>query len=188
MKRALKIIKHVRPHIWTLENPVGLLKGQQFMRKYNKYKHTTCYCKWGKPYKKPTNIWTNVKGLDLPMCNANTPCAHKAKYGRRRAALSSRFRSARRQRHGGYRLGNRVTQFLPQRASYIHTNHTRRHQVGKLWRRPGKSSGGEGLRPPPKECSKHRTLTKVRSADGATHSPPGQQGAPDWLRGVSSCL
>ena len=31
--------------------------------------------------------------------------------------------------------------------------------------RPEKSSGGEGLRPPPKECSKHRTLTKVRSAD-----------------------
>ena len=31
--------------------------------------------------------------------------------------------------------------------------------------RPEKSSGGEGLRPPPKECSKHRALTKVRSAD-----------------------
>ena len=34
-----------------------------------------------------------------------------------------------------------------------------------VWTRPEKSSGGEGLRPPPKECSKHRTLTKVRSAD-----------------------
>ena len=81
VKTALKIIRFVRPDIWTLENPVGLLKYQHFMLKYNKYKHTTCYCKWGKPYKKPTNIWTNVEGLDLPMCNANTPCAHKKMYG-----------------------------------------------------------------------------------------------------------
>ena len=64
--------------------------------------------------------------------------------------------------------------------------------------RPEKSSGGEGLRPPPEECSKHRALTKVRSADfqheveskhlpershGAKYSPPGHQVAPDWLRG-----
>ena len=34
-----------------------------------------------------------------------------------------------------------------------------------VWTRPEKSSGGEGLRPPPRRCSKHRALTKVRSAD-----------------------
>ena len=81
VKRALKIIKHVDPHIWTLENPVGLLKDQPFMRKLDKYMNTTCYCKFGKPFKKPTNIWTNVQNLDLPMCNRETPCPHKAKYG-----------------------------------------------------------------------------------------------------------
>ena len=81
VKRALKIIKHVDPHIWTLENPVGLLKEQPFMRKLDRYMNTTCYCKFGKPFKKPTNIWTNVKYLDLPMCTSQTPCPHKAKHG-----------------------------------------------------------------------------------------------------------
>ena len=81
VKRALTIIKHVRPDIWTLENPVGLLQEQPFMRPLDKYMNTTCYCKFGKPYKKPTNIWSNVQNLDLPMCNRETPCPHKAKFG-----------------------------------------------------------------------------------------------------------
>ena len=81
VKKALKIIKYVRPDIWTLENPVGLLKDQPFMRPFEKYKNTTSYCKWGRAYKKPTNIWSNVGDLDLPMCNSETPCAHKANYG-----------------------------------------------------------------------------------------------------------
>ena len=81
VKRALKIIKYVDPHIFTLENPVGLLKDQPFMRPLDKYINTTCYCKFGKLYKKPTNIWSNVQNLDLPMCNRETPCPHKAKYG-----------------------------------------------------------------------------------------------------------
>ena len=74
-----------------------------------------------------------------------------------------------------------------------HKNVTFRKSAVKLeeksyvWTRPEKSSGGEGLRPPPKECSKHRTMTKVMSADGAKHSPPGHHGAPDWLKGGSSC-
>ena len=81
VKRTLRIIKHVHPTIWTIEDPVGLLKDQTFMRKYDKYKHSTCYCKFGKPYKKPTNIWSNAK-LDLPMCNKDALCEHKRRYGR----------------------------------------------------------------------------------------------------------
>ena len=81
VKRALKIIKHVDPHIFTLENPVGLLKDQPFMRPLDKYINTTCYCRFGMAYKKPTNIWSNVQNLDLPVCNKETPCPHKAKHG-----------------------------------------------------------------------------------------------------------
>ena len=52
-----------------------------------------------------------------------------------------------------------------------HKNVTFRKSIIKLEEklyvrtRPEKSSGGEGLRPPLKRCSKHRALTKVRSAD-----------------------
>lgn len=81
VKTAVKIIKFVRPDIWTLENPVGLLRHQHFMQKFAKYRNTTTYCKWGKPFKKPTDIWSNVKGLNLPQCTSETPCPHKARYG-----------------------------------------------------------------------------------------------------------
>lgn len=81
VKTAMKIIKFVKPDIWTLENPVGLLREQPFMKPLEKYINTTCYCRFSKPYKKPTHIWSNVKNLDLPMCNRETPCAHKRKFG-----------------------------------------------------------------------------------------------------------
>ena len=83
VKRALKIIGYVEPDFWFLENPAtGLLKDQPYMRRYQALMHTTCYCKWGLPYRKPTSIWTNVPDLDLPMCNSQTPCPIKRKYGR----------------------------------------------------------------------------------------------------------
>lgn len=81
VKTALKVIKWVHPDFWTLENPVGLLKDQPFMKHFDKYKNVTSYCKWGKAYKKPTNIWSNVGDLNLPMCTSETPCAHRRKYG-----------------------------------------------------------------------------------------------------------
>ena len=83
VKAAFRIIHHVRPDFWTLENPVGLLKEQPFMKRgYAPSLHTTCYCKFGFPYRKATNIWTNIPHLDLPMCDAETPCAAKRKHGR----------------------------------------------------------------------------------------------------------
>ena len=83
MKAAFRIIKHVDPDFWTLENPVGLLKEQPIMNKYSKYLHTTCYCRFGFPYRKATNTWSNIPDLeDLPMCDSRTPCAIKRKHGR----------------------------------------------------------------------------------------------------------
>ena len=83
VKAALRIIKHVDPDFWTLENPVGLLKEQPFMKRgCAKYLNTTCYCKFGFPYRKATNIWSSIPDLDLPMCDSRTPCAIKRKHGR----------------------------------------------------------------------------------------------------------
>ncbi len=82
VKRALKIIAYVEPDFWFVENPAtGLLKDQPFMQKLAKFKHETCYCKWGFPYKKPTNLWSNVQ-LDLPMCTSQTPCSIRREFSR----------------------------------------------------------------------------------------------------------
>ncbi len=83
VRRALKIITHAKPSFWFLENPAtGLLKDQPFTRKSAPYKHETCYCKWGLQCKKPTNIWSNVEGLDLPMCTSQAPCRIKREFGK----------------------------------------------------------------------------------------------------------
>ncbi len=88
VKTALRIIAHVvgsyaEPVFWTIENPVGLLQHQPFMRRFDKQKHTTSYCRWGSAfkYRKNTNIWSNLD-LDLPICNVHTPCQSKRRYGR----------------------------------------------------------------------------------------------------------
>ena len=82
VKKAFEIIKYVRPDIWTLENPVGLLKDQPFMKKFDKYMNVTSYCKWGKLYQKPTNIWSNIRELNFPMCTSESPCQMRKQYGK----------------------------------------------------------------------------------------------------------
>ena len=83
VKAALRIIRHVDPDFWIVENPVGLLKDQSFMQRgYAKYLNTTCYCKFGFPYRKATNIWSNIPQLELPMCDSQTPCKAKRELGR----------------------------------------------------------------------------------------------------------
>lgn len=84
VKMCLCYMMYMKPTYWFMENPVGLLKEQQFMKRYwNQYMHTTSYCMYGKLYKKPTNIWTNKKLKEpLKYCRKTTPCILKSKLGR----------------------------------------------------------------------------------------------------------
>ena len=46
---------------WFMENPAtGYLKTRPYMQEYADDKKTLCYCKYGCPYKKSTNIWSNM--------------------------------------------------------------------------------------------------------------------------------
>ena len=81
VKRALRIIKYVRPNFWTLENPVGHLQNRPFMQRLEPYKEVTSYCKFGRGFRKNTNIWTNVD-LSLPVCEEGTYCAAKQRDGK----------------------------------------------------------------------------------------------------------
>lgn len=77
VKRCFDIIAYYKPASWFLENPGGaaLLEKRPFMKKYTKYINRCTYCFYGKPYKKQTNIWSNVPNLELMCCNRDTPCS-----------------------------------------------------------------------------------------------------------------
>lgn len=77
--RTLSIIKYFQPRFWFVENPSGggLLEKRYFMKKYERYKIRCTYCHYGTPFKKPTNIWTNMKHLNLRYCSKDDPCAYK---------------------------------------------------------------------------------------------------------------
>jgi hypothetical protein len=88
VKRTLRIIKFARNHLngeqpffWTVENPVGLLRTRPYMQRLLPYRNTTSYCRWGKPFRKDTDIWTNVPGLNLPLCRKGSYCVQKASMG-----------------------------------------------------------------------------------------------------------
>jgi site-specific DNA-cytosine methylase len=80
-KRGLRILKYVKPDFFTIENPVGLLETRPFMQRYVKYMHLTSYCRFGKPFRKDTRIWTNVD-VDLPVCRSGSYCATRELYGK----------------------------------------------------------------------------------------------------------
>jgi hypothetical protein len=88
VKQALRIIKYCKSlapdpsrFFWTLENPVGLLRTRPFMARLEPYLHTTSYCKWGKSFRKDTDIWTNVPDPDLPVCRNGSYCRQKEALG-----------------------------------------------------------------------------------------------------------
>ena len=79
VKQALRIITFVKPNYWTLENPRALLRGRPFMKQYLPYLKTGSYCKYGFPYRKNTDIFTNID-CKLKTC-AEAPCKAVREFG-----------------------------------------------------------------------------------------------------------
>ena len=82
---VLDAIRYLQPHFWYIENPRGGLWKRPFMTLWNEYRLLTSYCKYGTPYRKHTDIWTNVvtstgKPLLLPPCSLQHPCDHYGKH------------------------------------------------------------------------------------------------------------
>ena len=62
----------VRPPWYVIENPRGMLR--KVAPRPNDA--TTWYCRWGAPYAKPTDLWTNLNGgsaFGWPSCAPNAP-------------------------------------------------------------------------------------------------------------------
>ena len=87
VRATLHIIDRLKPTYWFIENPVSYdpvgLQYRPCMRPLEEFRVKCHYCRYGAPYKKPTNIWTNAPIRELRQCNlATQQCDHKRRFGR----------------------------------------------------------------------------------------------------------
>lgn len=79
LNKTLEIINHYNPKVYFIENPFG------FMRFYLKDKvefiNNCTYCQYGYPYRKPTNIFSNLE-LNLKSCKIGGGCHSNNLYNR----------------------------------------------------------------------------------------------------------
>jgi hypothetical protein len=81
VKKTLAIINELNPKYFFIENPRAMLRKQPFMTMPRK---TVTYCKYGLPYQKATDIWTNcLTWTPKTPCSANDPCRVRAPRGSR---------------------------------------------------------------------------------------------------------
>lgn len=77
-KKTFELIQELNPKYWFIENPVGMLRKQHFIEKYNS--RTVTYCQYGENYRKPTDIWTNANHwVSKKMCMPGNTCHEEAR-------------------------------------------------------------------------------------------------------------
>jgi len=73
VEKTLEIINHFQPTYWFIENPRGVLRKMEMMKKLKR--NTVTYCQYGDERMKPTDIWTNSDvWVPRPMCKNGDPC------------------------------------------------------------------------------------------------------------------
>ena len=82
VKKTLSIIEQLEPKYFFIENPRAMLRKMPFMERLTR--KTITYCKYGMPYQKATDIWTNCDSwIPKEPCKANSPCHVRAPRGSR---------------------------------------------------------------------------------------------------------
>jgi len=81
VKKTLKIIKELNPKFFIIENPMGMLRKQDFMQ--DLHKDTVTYCQYGLEYQKKTDLWNNLNHQFKPVCSPRSPCHIRAPRGSR---------------------------------------------------------------------------------------------------------
>lgn len=77
------MIQELKPKYWFIENPVGMLRKQYFMKELPR--KTVTYCQYGKRYRKATDIWTNaIQWIPRKKCDPGNSCHEEARRGMRR--------------------------------------------------------------------------------------------------------
>lgn len=71
--KTFEIIKELKPRIFIIENPRGMLRKLPFMQPL--YRYTVTYCQYGDTRMKPTDLWSNCPDLVFkPACKNGMPC------------------------------------------------------------------------------------------------------------------
>lgn len=71
--RCIELIKELKPKYWFIENPMGMLRKQEFMQELPR--KTVTYCQYGAKYQKKTDIWTNASHwVPKKQCNTSDKC------------------------------------------------------------------------------------------------------------------
>lgn len=86
LEKTVQIISILKPKIWFIENPRGMMRKiiPKLFDKYNiKYnRHTITYCQYGDKRMKPTDVWTNSKQWQpRKMCKNGDDCHEPAPRG-----------------------------------------------------------------------------------------------------------
>ena len=81
IKKTLEIIEEIKPTYWFIENPRGMMRNQEFMKRLPK-RNTVTYCQYGFNVQKPTDIFTNcLLWNNNKTCEAGANCHESAKRG-----------------------------------------------------------------------------------------------------------
>ena len=77
VKHTLSLITELNPRWWILENPVGMLRKQTFMKEYKRT--TITQCQYGRSVMKPTDLWGILpKGFIVKKCKPGALCHERA--------------------------------------------------------------------------------------------------------------
>tara|TARA_R110001606_G_scaffold34961_1_gene102325 strand:+ start:1035 stop:1682 length:648 start_codon:yes stop_codon:yes gene_type:complete len=81
LKKVLEIIEYFKPSLYLIENPRALMRYSEYMINFNPIINECSYCKYGFPYMKNTDIFSN-KQLNLEKCfykrkNVVNNCHHQ---------------------------------------------------------------------------------------------------------------
>jgi site-specific DNA-cytosine methylase len=75
IEKTIELINYFEPKYWYIENPRGLLRDFEIMKKLP-IRNTVNYCQYKQKRKKPTDIWTNNnKWIPKPLCKTDD-CIH----------------------------------------------------------------------------------------------------------------
>ena len=80
------LIRQLKPKVWFVENPVGMLRKMPFIQKLLEdtggRMHTVTYCQYGERRQKPTDIFTNHPDPQFrPPCRRGDKCHDAAPRG-----------------------------------------------------------------------------------------------------------
>jgi hypothetical protein len=76
LEKTISIIKELQPTYYFIENPRGMMRTLNLMRRFPR--RTITYCRYGLPYQKPTDIWSNcITWISRKPCRAGHGC-HEA--------------------------------------------------------------------------------------------------------------